>query len=166
MKKVLRILFVMAFIIAYENAAHAAEMTQVQALFFGQFAYVDNSVARSIVINPDDTVLYDDNILEGNIPAHRGEYELKDFPPNTILHTGVAIANPPTDGGVTLNNSSGMTLSGSETMTVSNFTTNNPQTDENGDATLYIGATMTTSGNNQKYDTGSYTGTYDITFYY
>lgn len=150
----------------YAKSADAADMVQIQALHFGEFAYVDNSVPRTIVIAPDDTVTYDDDIIEGNVPAHRGEYQLTDFPPNMIIHTGVTVPTPPTDGGVTLDNSSSVSLPASESFTLSNFTTNEPITDGNGDATLYIGATLTTSGNGQSYSDGNYTGTYDVTFYF
>lgn len=166
MIKKIALFLAIPLICAYENTAGAADMVQIQSLYFGQFAYVDNSVPRTIVIAPDDTVTYDDDIIEGNIPARRGEYQLTDFPPNMMIHTGVTVPTPPTDGGVTLTNSSGITLPASESFTLSNFTTNEPITDGNGDATLYIGATLTTSGNGQNYDTGSYTGTYDITFYF
>ncbi|HEY8190013.1 MAG TPA: DUF4402 domain-containing protein, partial [Micavibrio sp.] len=50
--------------------------------------------------------------------------------------------------------------------TVSNFTHNNPVTNPAGEATLYVGATLTTTGSGQRYGTGDYSEGIEITVDY
>ena len=140
-------------------------MTEIEKLDFGQFGLRDNSAAHTLVVTPINTATYADEIIPGGRSPQRGEYSLTGFPPNMTLTLGVVLANPPDDGGLTLNNSSGLSLSG-QVFTLSNFTTNSVITDGAGDATVYIGGTLTTSGNGTMYGDGDYDGTYDITFYF
>lgn len=146
----------------------AQDINEVQQLSFGTFAILDNSAAHTIVVDPDNSVAYDPDLIPGT-PANRGEYVFTGLPANTTFTLGVTIANPPTDGGVTLDNQTALSTGGGQNFTVSNFAINVANemiTDNNGDATLHIGATLSTSGNGGFYNDGVFNGTYDITLYW
>lgn len=156
---------VLAFFLLSVFPAHAQVMTEVEKLDFGQFGLRDNSAAHTLIVTPNNTATYDAAIIEGGRLPQRGEYDLTGFPPNMTLTLGVAVANPPNDGGLVLDNSGGATFGG-KVFTVGDFTTNVVVTDGAGDATVYIGGTLTTSGDGTMYGDGDYNGTYDITFYF
>lgn len=125
------------------GSLHAQELTQIQAISFGAFAVLDNSAPRSITVAPNNNVTGDPNIAIATDPT-RGEYLLTNQDPNRALDISVSV------GTLTLNDSGG------HSMTVDTFTTNNPSTDGAGDATIYIGATLTTSGSGAVYSDGSF----------
>ena len=147
--------------------ARAQEMTEIHHLDFGEFGLGDNTHPATIVIPPDDSgdATYSDGIVPGTRPARSGEYDLTGLPHNIILHTGVDMPIAP-EGGVVVDNSSNLSKPGEPSFTVDHFTTNSPETDNSGEATLFIGATLTTSGNGSLYHDGDYDGTLDVTFFY
>jgi hypothetical protein len=75
------------------------------------------------------------------------------------------VAVPPNQGGLKIDNASTLTLGGAPPFSIGTFTCNNPTTDGSGNATLLIGATLTTDGSGSYYNTGSYSGSIDLTFY-
>lgn len=157
-----------AFLLFPVKSGLAQDMTEIQPLTFGRFAIVDNTAPRTIVVAPDNSVTYDPEIVP-NIEAERGEYALSGFPPNVTLYLGVNIANPPSEGGVTLDNQTDVTAGGAQDFSLGGFTINTANevvTNATGDATLYIGGTLTTSGNGGAYINGIHNGQYDITFYW
>ncbi len=147
------------------SPALAQDMTEVQALSFGEFATRNNSAQHTITVATDNSTVYDPDIIS-NIDAQRGEYSFTGLPANVIFYVGVAVPNPPTEGGLILDNSTGLDKTGSESFTLDNFTANDLSTDGAGSGTLYIGARLTTSGNSNPYDSGVYSGTFDLTLYY
>ena len=152
----------------YGTPAKAQVMTEVQALNFGTFAIIDNSAPHTIIISPNNVAAYDPSIVSG-IEAERGHYTLTGMPTDVTFTLGVSISNPPTDGGLMLDNQTSVTLGGSEPFLLLNFTVNTANemvTDSGGNATLYIGATLRTTGSGSIYTDGTYNGTYDITFFY
>lgn len=120
----------------------AQELTQISAISFGTFAIMNNTAPRSLTVDPNNNVSGDPFIVVDIDPA-RGEYLLTNQDPNRALDISV------TNGTLTLNDSGS-----GNSMTISAFTTNNPSTDINGDATIYLGATLTTSGNSSGYSDG------------
>jgi hypothetical protein len=159
-----RFIILMFFAMAASTVCRAAEITEVQSIDFGTFALWDNAAPRTIVIQPDGTSVYSSGIVP-DVRAKRGEYLLADLPPNMSFTLGVTVPNPPSDGGVTIDNSSGLSAAGG-TFTVTQFTTNALSTDGAGSAILYIGATLTSSATGMYYQDGPYTGTVELTFFY
>jgi hypothetical protein len=148
------------------HSADAQEYTEVTALNFGTFGMRDNDNQYSIVLGYDNSVTYDPEIADNpDFPPQRGQYDFIDLPPNVTFYVGVSVPNPPVSGGLILDNSSGLTFGGG-VFTLENFTANDLTTDGNGDGTLYIGATLKTSGNGTMYSDGVYSGTYDLTLYF
>ena len=153
----------------HARPAKAQTMTEVQKLDFGTFGVVNNNGSYTIVIGPDNSVTYDPSgkiVSDGAHIGHRGVYALAGFPPNMQLTLGVTTTNNTTTGGVTLTNGSSLTYAGNPAFSIGSFTANNPLTDASGNATLYIGATLTTSGSGTNYMSGTYNGSVDITLYF
>jgi len=147
------------------NAAFAYDITEIHHLDFGTFAITNNTAPHAMVVPYDGSpATYDPEIIPNTDPQ-RGEYALENLPPNVTFYVGVQVPNPG-DGGVTMDNPTAVSGSTGPGLTVSNFTASDVTTDNNGDATLYIGATLTTSGNGAMYATDTFNGSYDITFYY
>lgn len=129
--------------------AAAGSLTVIEPLDFGTFALKDNKGRYTIVLAPDDAYTHSDEIVIGNPEPQRGEYLLEGLPPDTLLDitiTDAALRKP-----------------GNPDFTISDYTINDPlTTDASGNATLYIGATLTTSGTGAYNYTGRYTGTFNI----
>lgn len=140
-------------------------MTEVQPLSFGEMGIRDNNLTHTITVAPDNSVSYSDHITP-DTQAQRGEYLLTGFPPNMTLHADVTFVTYPFDGGVTIDEETQLVLGGNPEFTVNGFTTNEPTTDGAGNATLYIGATLTLSGSGVEYGDGTYNGAVDLTFYF
>lgn len=126
------------------NPASAQNIFVVQHLDFGEFALKDNDASHTIIVDPNNNVTADPEIVFNSTPM-RGEYLLTGQDTNRALDITV------TNGSLTLNGS-GVGAS----MTVNNFTDNSPSTDGAGDATIYIGGTLTTNGTSTIYSAGSY----------
>lgn len=128
-----------------------AYLNDVVNLSFGSFALINNDTPQTIVVPPAGSAVFGVNVIEGPTPPVAGEYFLEDLTPNTLLDVTIADTTLSRFGG------------GSPLFTITDFTTNTPTTDGNGDATLFVGATLTTSGSGAHYESGNYTGTMDIT---
>ena len=123
-------------------------MTIIQDLNFGLFAVRNNLAQYTIIVAPDDTTIYAPEMIEAT-PAHRGEYLLEEWPINTLLDIDI------TDGV--------LTAGAGPSFSVTDFTYNPPMTGPTGTLTLYVGATLRTSGSGIRYETGIYNGTVDLT---
>lgn len=148
--------------------AVAQTMTEVDRLSFGTFAIISNSGVKTITVAPDNSTVYDPAIV-ADVEAQRGHYTLSGMPANVTFTLGVSISNPPNDGGLMLDNPTNLTTGGGEHFQLINFTVNSANevvTDGLGDADMFIGATLRTTGNGNIYNDGAYNGTYDITFFY
>lgn len=158
---------IFAAIMLYGIPSWAQTMTQVRPLSFGTFAILNNSGAKTITVAPDNSTVYHPDIV-ADIPAQSGHYTLEEMPANVTFYLGISVSNPPGDGGLVLDNATSLT-GGAQPFTLTDFTVNANNTvvtDGDGDADMYIGATLVTSGNGAAYTDGVYTGTYDITFFY
>ncbi len=110
---------------------------------------MDNNTPSTIIVTPAGGVTYGAKVVDGPVAPQAGEYLLEGLTPDTALVVTVSDAT--------------LVLAGNPALLISDFTTNNPTTDSNGDATLFIGATLTTSGNGSYYGSGHYAGTMGIT---
>lgn len=126
--------------------SRAQDLTTVRNLHFGIFALSNNNAPYSVTIDPNNNVTADPEIIF-DVQPERGEYLLTGQDPNRALDITI------TDGSLTLGGGGGRSL------TVTNYTDNNPSTDGAGDATIYIGATLTTDGNTTLYNSGGYEDT-------
>lgn len=134
--------------------AQAQTVTQIQPLSFGTFATSNNNGNYTITVNPGNGSVYDPRII-AETQAQRGEYLLQGQDPNRALDITV------TNGSMTLND-----FGVGDTISITNYTNNSPSTDGAGDATIYIGATLTTNGSGTQYPSGSYADNIDITVNY
>lgn len=149
-------------------AAKAQTLTEVRQMSFGTFAVAANDVSSGITITPENDVFADAGILTDG-GAQRGEYRLENFPPNVSFFLGVDVPNPPTEGGVVLDNIVAATNGVGPSFYLSDLAISNGgvlQTDGQGDAMLYIGGTLRTSGTGERYNSGTYSGSYSITIHY
>lgn len=148
------------------TAGHAYTITETQKLSFGTFAPTRNDGAYSITVHPNGTVDYDPEIVY-RTEGERGIYTFTDLPANVTFYISLgATPNPPTQGGITIDNSTGLTSGGNPPFIIDNFTASDLVTDSNGDGVLYIGATLTTNGSGINYTSGNYTGTADLILHY
>ncbi|MDD9899563.1 MAG: DUF4402 domain-containing protein [Alphaproteobacteria bacterium] len=166
MKRFAAIILVLTAVHFPYGDACAQTMTEVQNLDFGTFGLRDNDAGHTIVVEPDGDVTYAPEIVPGMSVAQRGEYALTGFPANMLLTFGVASSTPPDDGGIIVDNGTSLSTGSGEVFTVDTYTTNSPTTDGSGDATLYLGATLTTSGSTTMYGDGLHSGNVDITIYF
>lgn len=153
------------FFCAGASQAAPISMDEIQELDFGEFAIRNNAAPHTITVAIDNSTVYDPDIIS-NIDAQRGEYEFRNLPPNVIFYVGIAVPNPPTEGGLILDNPNNLTHGGGESFALGNFTANDLSTDGAGNGTLYVGATLTTSGNGNTYADGNFNGSFDLTLYY
>ncbi len=166
MKKINLCLLISLLMIA--APATGQTLTEVDALSFGTFGLGANDVQAAITVTPDNDVFADPQIIPG-AGAQRGEYRLEDFPPNVSFYLGTDVPNPPSEGGLVLGNVTTADNGAGPVFYLSDLTISNGgilQTDGQGDATLYIGGTLRTSGTGDRYDGGTYTGSYTLTIYY
>ena len=135
--------------------ALAGTLTVIQNLSFGTMGMHNNSGVYSITVRPDNTFSHNPNIVFG-VDPQRGEYFLTGMPPNdpidiTISSPGDAVPD----------------LGGSDDFTSGSYTFSPPNgsftSDGSGQGTLFVGATLKTSGTGDYYHTGHYTGSFDVT---
>lgn len=146
----------------------AQEITQNQALNFGVFAVAKNATVSSIVVTPDNETYADQGIVIGQ-DGQRGFYTLTGLPPNVSFFLGVEVPNPPSEGGVVLDDATLASSGSGPSFTLEDLTISNGgvlQSDNQGDAVLFIGGTLRTTGTGQGYTGGIYSGTYNLTIYY
>lgn len=136
----------------YVNAATSA--TEITPLSFGAFAVTSNASASTIRIREAGNI-----IVTGTIApvggASRAEFSLAGFPPNALLE--VSLDNVNMSGG-------GLGLP--EYLLVKDYESSDVTSNAEGEATIYIGATMETSGNNNMYADAPYSGSTQLRIRY
>lgn len=148
--------------------AQAQEITQNRALNFGSFAVSGNDAPSTLQITPENTVIAGSGIIVGQ-NGERGEYTLTGLPPNVSFFLGVEVPNSPSEGGVILEDPTPASVGAGPSFTLEGLTISNGgvmQSDAMGDAILYIGGTLRSSGNGQRYQGGVYVGTYTLRINY
>jgi hypothetical protein len=148
--------------------AQAQNISEVDALNFGTFGLQDNDTVAAITITPDNDTFADPQFVVSQ-QGQRGHYELTGFPADVTFYIGVDVPNPPSEGGIVLANQTDAANGGGPVFVLDSLSIANGgvmQTDGAGDATLYIGGTLRTSGAGTAYDGGNYLGTYTITIHY
>ncbi len=148
--------------------AYAQELNELRPLSFGIFGVQDNNAVAALTVTPDNDTFADPQFVMQQ-DGQRGEYTLTGLPPNVSFFLGVDVPNPPSEGGVTLTGQTPATRGGGPEFRLDGLTISNGgvlQSDGAGDATLYIGGSLYTSGTGERYDGGTYNGTYNITIYY
>ncbi len=133
------------------SGTSAQELYVDDVLHFGSFALKDNNSPHIMIVGADNSVTYDNAFVTVE-DANRGAYTLENLTPDTAL--GITI-----DDASLTENESGM----GPAFTISDYTHNSPVTDGSGNATLYIGAKLTTSGNGSYYTTSTYKDHFDLT---
>lgn len=149
--------------------AGAQTITEVHQLSFGEFAVrANNTVPAALTVTPDNDTFGDYEFVV-MAPGQRGEYLFTGFPPDVSFFLGVDLPNPPSEGGVVLDNATDASGGAGPVFTLTDLTIADGGvmvSDSAGEATLYIGATLRNSGDGQRYNGGVYNGTYNITIYY
>jgi hypothetical protein len=130
-------------------------IVEVVPLSFGQFIITDNTSVHNLTIQRNGNINEDPafHILENPV---RGTYNVSNFPvrTNLIILANVAsfsnLSNP------------------SQFFTVSAFATNpqNVKTNNNGEVSFDLAATLQTSGNGIMYEDANYTGTLVVSVNY
>jgi hypothetical protein len=127
-----------------------------QELSFGKFGISRNNAQYEITVD-----------INGNYTADPGFVLTAPYPTNAELFLDMLTPSVPLF--VDLNNTT-LSVNGSGNpplLSVRDFTTNGPfVTSAGGTLTVLIGATLRSSGTNDPYESGPYTGTLDITFDY
>ncbi len=133
------------------RALYAAS-SEIQPLDFGTIAITSNAAVSTITYPYSGAP----PSINGNIVflsrGHRGIYQLSAFPSYTPLIINV-VGDSLTAGG----------LGSSEPLSLSAFSYPTLTTDANGEALLYLGATLSTSGSGAPYIDAPYLGNITIT---
>ncbi len=135
------------------GVAKAATITEEIPLDFGVIAIVDNNAVYTLRVSQTGAITHDPEIVIIS-PGVRARYFLSSFPANTTIN--ISITTPDPDGWTEL---VGFPNPSSSQFQVKNFDTIPIlNTDSNGEKTIYIGATLYTSG------TGNYIDAQFFTF--
>ncbi len=148
--------------------AQAQTITEVQSLSFGTFGIGNNNGAWQIIVTPDNDTFADPQIAMGQ-DGRRGEYLFTGLPPNVSFFLGVDVPNPPSEGGIVLDMPTPAENGSNPVFNLTDVTIADGgvmYSDGAGDATLYIGGTLQTSGTGEHYDSGTYNGQFNLTIYY
>ena len=136
-------------------AAAQTTMTEIEALSFGLFSLRDNDAPHELTVYASDGSFTAAQAFAVATPApQRGEYLLEGFNPGEEI---VVTIEP---GGLAFGGA------GADIFTVTNYTVEPSPViaGAGGSVTIYVGATLRTSGNGVVGDTGAYSGELDITF--
>ncbi|WP_317931666.1 hypothetical protein [Halioxenophilus sp. WMMB6] len=140
----------LTLLLSLYSAFLQADMVEVTPLSFGRFVVAGNSTISTIVIRFDGRKpLYTNQIYPLEFGTN-GEYFLSNFPSFTPLNITIISTNNLTTSGPT------------EEFSVADFTHNDVTTDANGQATLFVGATLSTSGSGNPYVDATYDAPYII----
>ncbi len=136
------------------NIWAAQAITESQRLDFGSFALSSNVASSTLSVPSDGGPV----VPTGNIhiiqPGNRGIYQLTGFPPNTALTITVVPTAISTVVNPLLNESFTVISIDSAPFVMSNGV---------GSVTIYVGATLSSSGNGNTYIDSAYNATFDIT---
>ncbi len=134
-------IFLMSVFYASFGVLHAGTITVEVPLDFGTVALVNNNAVYTLRVGQNGSISHDSEfvIITSGVP---GRYFLSAFPANTLINVSVVTADP--SGWTEL---AGFTDPSSTQFQVKNFDTiASLNTDANGEKTIYIGATLFTSG--------------------
>lgn len=153
---ILRALLFAAALLPATAAAQDGRYRVDQDLSFGKFGITRNNANYEIIVD-----------INGNYTADPGFVMTAPYPTNAEIFLDMLTPSVPLY--VDLDNST-LSVNGSGTpplLYLRDFTTNGPfVTTPGGTLTVLIGATLRTSGDMTPYQSGPYTGTFDITFDY
>lgn len=152
----LRALLLATALLPAAAAAQDGRYRVDQELSFGRFGITHNNAQHEITVD-----------INGNYTADPGFVMTTPYPTNAELFLDMLTPSVPLF--VDLDNST-LSVNGSGNpplLYLLNFTTNGPfVTTPGGTLTVLIGATLRSSGDNDPYQSGPYTGTFNITFDY
>lgn len=139
-----------ACVLAINSIQAQADSAEITPLSFGRFVVANNGSVSTLRVRHDGRA----QVVSGSIyPIEfgtAGEYYLSGYPAFTPLTISISGFDLSTDGPT-------------EEFTISDFTFEDVTTDENGEATLIVGATISTSGNGNSYVNSTYDATINIT---
>ena len=137
-------------------AAQTERYREDQPLSFGLFGITSNNAQHEIVVDINGNHTADPAfVMTAPFPTN-GEYFLDGLSPSVPFFVNADNST------LSVNGSGNPPL-----LYLSDFTMNGPfVTTAGGTLTVLLGATLSTSGDNMPYQTGPYTGTFDITFDY
>ena len=138
------LLLLLLFVGNYANAA----ITEVQPLKFGTFALVTNNVVSTLKISDSGANPIASIKLYPLVFGQAGHYQLTGYPAWTPLIITIADYQ--------------IVKGASEPMTIGSFVHDPVITDGSGEATLKLGATLSTSGTNVVYGDALSSGTMNI----
>jgi len=139
------------------STAHSEAIIEQAVLDFGTIAIKDNSAAHTLRIRYTGQIINDPEIII-IVPGTPAEYYVSGFPVSTLL--SISVTSP---SGVVTSPSAGPS---NENFTISNFDyLPSVTSDVNGEFTLYVGATLSTSGSGI-YENSFYVTTMNINISY
>jgi hypothetical protein len=132
-----------------------ADVTEIEAINFGQFTITDNQLVHTLTIEPDGSIVADPVFFVID-NGKQGEYSVTGFPNNTVLIITFGSTNLVS------------TSNPSHYFTLSNFQTSpaTVETDAGGAATFTLGGDLKTSANGINYISSPYTATLTISVNY
>ena len=150
--KLLMVMMISSGLTLVSNNSYADSL-EITPLWFGRFVIADNSTVSTLTIRHDGRNPIARNRIHPIEFGTAGEYQLFNFP----AYTPLAIT-------ITGNNLS--TAGPTEEFTIGDFTFDDVTTDADGQATLVVGATLSTSGNGTNYVSAEYSAIYNIVINY
>jgi hypothetical protein len=129
--------------------AHAFTLTEDQPIDFGRFIVAHNTGATSVVLTTAGEINSNGSILVYK-DAQAGAYTITGAPPLAALT--ITITPDPLD----------LTIANNRFFRVDNFTVSSNTTDNSGELTFTVGATITSDGDGT-YNAANYKGHYIVT---
>lgn len=127
---------IVILLLVYTSIANAA-VTEIEKLDFGTLAVLSNDSVSEITINLDNQITFT-NHIRVLLPGHRGEYLLSAYEPFKELFISANIVQTETSS----------TAAPSQQFTLLSLSSVSAiTTDLNGDATVFVGGKIASSGN-------------------
>ncbi|BFM06715.1 hypothetical protein [Halioxenophilus aromaticivorans] len=126
------------YLLAVYAPTSFSDELEIVPLSFGRFVIGDNNSVSTLTIRHDGRRQSSTNKMYPLETGTAGEYFLSNLPPFTPLIINVTGQDLSTNGF-------------GERLLISNITHNQVTTDSNGEGTLFVGATLSTSGNGTPY---------------
>ncbi len=131
--------------------------TIITPLSFGLFAITKNDAAYDLSVSENNSVTNDSEYVLSLPMPQSGELFLEGLPTETEVSVTFDNGSLRRDGGPV-----------TPDLTITDFVTNQPtpaqfETNTAGELTILYGATLRTSGTSQPYQSGTYSGGFDIT---
>lgn len=134
-----------------DGSAQAQSVTETRGISFGTFALANNNAAHTLSFTWTESVTADPAYIV-ILPPQRGEYAISGFPALSPLSVTINNATLTKDG-----------MGGGELFSITNYDRNAITTDGSGNATLFVGGDLETSGSTSMYTDGNYSDVIDIT---